>query len=227
MSYFVNIEEVRDSIYKAFDSEIYLRTLDQESEAFERGAEFGMLQAYTAIASQCKRYELKEKNMKVKMDLDNREIEITEEELDKLKLSKRKTGYERAGDGHTYNYVNTWGEVMTIDDEGSDDDLSYKIANYHSDFSIAENNARADKLMRQLRRFAVEHRKKEINFNDNNQRKYYIYCENVVNNLNIAYCYSIRYFGAIYFDSPESAQLAIDTFHDELVWYFTEYKDSI
>ena len=168
MSYFVNIEEVRDSIYKAFDSEIYLRTLDQESEAFERGAEFGMLQAYTAIASQCKRYEL------------------TEEELDKLKLSKRKTG-----------------------------------------FSIAENNARADKLMRQLRRFAVEHRKKEINFNDNNQRKYYIYCENVVNNLNIAYCYSIRYFGAIYFDSPESAQLAIDTFHDELIWYFTEYKDSI
>ena len=65
MSYFVNIEEVRDSIYKAFDSEIYLRTLDQESEAFERGAEFGMLQAYTAIASQCKRYELKEQEYAV------------------------------------------------------------------------------------------------------------------------------------------------------------------
>lgn len=68
MSYFVNIEEVRDSIYKAFDSETYLRTLDQESEAFERGAEFGMLQAYTAIASQCKRYKLKEQEYESEAD---------------------------------------------------------------------------------------------------------------------------------------------------------------
>lgn len=102
--------------------------------------------------------------MKVKLIVDNREIEIeiTEEELDKLKLSKMKTGYERAGDGHTYNYVNTWGEVMTIDDEGSDDDLNYKIANYYSDKTVAVNNIRADKLMRQLRRFAVEHKKKKL-----------------------------------------------------------------
>lgn len=208
MSYFVNIEEVRDSIYKAFDSETYLRTLDQESEAFERGAEFGMLQAYTAIASQCKRYEL------------------TEEELDKLKLSKRKTGYERAGDGHTYNYVNTWGEVMTIDDEDPDDDLNYKIANYYSDFSIAENNARADKLMRQLRRFAVEHRENEIDWNSG-PRKYFIYNAGNTDNLKIDYCYRTRYFGGIFFDTPEAAKLAIETFYDELVWYFTEYKDSL
>lgn len=61
MSYFVNIEEVRDSIYKAFDSEIYLRTLDQESEAFEAALN-------TAIASQCKRYELKEQEYESEAD---------------------------------------------------------------------------------------------------------------------------------------------------------------
>ena len=36
-----------------------------------------------------------------------------------------------------------------------------------------------------------------------------------------------RYYGIIYFDSVQIAQLAINTFHDELVWYFTEYKDSL
>lgn len=36
-----------------------------------------------------------------------------------------------------------------------------------------------------------------------------------------------RYHGIIYFDSGEAAQLAIETFHDELIWYFTEYKDSL
>ena len=33
--------------------------------------------------------------------------------------------------------------------------------------------------------------------------------------------------GTILFDSEETAQAAIDEFHDELIWYFTEYKDSL
>ena len=36
-----------------------------------------------------------------------------------------------------------------------------------------------------------------------------------------------REFGTIFFDSETAAQLAIDTFRDELIWYFTEYKDSL
>lgn len=68
MCYFVKIEEVRDCIYKAFDSENYLRVINEESEDFERGAEFGMIQAYIAIASQCKMYELKEQKYESKAD---------------------------------------------------------------------------------------------------------------------------------------------------------------
>ena len=36
-----------------------------------------------------------------------------------------------------------------------------------------------------------------------------------------------KYFGGIYFDTAEAANLAISTFRDELIWYFTEYKDSL
>ena len=81
--------------------------------------------------------------------------------------------------------------------------------------------------MRQLRRFAVEHREQELNWNDSDQSKYFIYYKFPTSRFDIAYVNSIKRIGEIYFDSPETAQLAIDTFHDELIWYFTEYKDSL
>lgn len=167
--------------------------------------------------------------MIAKLIVEGREfpIEIHDPELQKLLTPQKKTGYERVGDGHTYSFVNSWGEIQTLNDEGSDDDLKYECANYYSDRIIAENNARADKLMRQLRRFAVEHRKSDIDWNDKSQDKYYIYNETNTDNLEIDYCHITRYFGCIYFDTQEAANLAIDTFHDELVWYFTEYKDSL
>ena len=80
--------------------------------------------------------------------------------------------------------------------------------------------------MRQLRRFAVEHREKEIDWCSGSQTKFYIYY-GINNGLSVSGVNSIREFGAIYFDSKETAQLIIDTFKDELLWYFTEYKDSL
>lgn len=102
----------------------------------------------------------------------------------------------------------------------------YEVANYYSSFDVAYNNARADKLMRQLRRFAVEHREEELDWNSM-QNKYYFYFDHDDDIICIESYMSAQDFGAIYFDTDETAQLAIDTFHDELIWYFTEYKDSL
>ena len=41
------------------------------------------------------------------------------------------------------------------------------------------------------------------------------------------YMFYAKHFGAIHFDSEETANAAMDKFHDELIWYFTEYKDSL
>ncbi len=81
--------------------------------------------------------------------------------------------------------------------------------------------------MRQLRRFSVEHGERGVNLNDTNTEKYYIYYDYVSNNFGAAFTFYARVFGVIYFDSEETAQAAIDEFHDELIWYFTEYKDSL
>lgn len=169
--------------------------------------------------------------MKAKLIVEGKEfpIEIQDPELQKLLTSQKKTGYERVSAGQKYWIQNTRGDVCwgteSIFFTGNNE--FYDSANYYSDETIAKNNVRADTLMRQLRRFAVEHRKSEIDWNDESQCKYYIYNETNTTNLDIDYCHITRYFGGIYFDTAEAANLAISTFHDELIWYFTEYKDSL
>lgn len=169
--------------------------------------------------------------MKAKLIIENKEIEIEipEEEYKKLQPSEeKKTGYERVPESDIYFYANSGGYVETACEDYYDvDDEYYESANYYSDKTVTENNARADKLMRQLRRFSVEHRENGVNLNDINTEKNYICYDYEDNELRISLMFSSRVFGAIYFDSEETAQAAIDEFRDELIWYFTEYKDSL
>lgn len=169
--------------------------------------------------------------MKAKLIIEGKEIEIeiSKEEYKKLQPSEEKeTGYERVSESDIYFYANSIGYVETTCEDYCDvDNNYYESANYYSDKTVAENNARADRLIRQLRRFAVEHREYEVDFNNTNTKKYYIYydCDN--DKLGVSWVFCSKSFGAIYFDSEETSQAAIDEFHDEFIWYFTEYKDSL
>ena len=169
--------------------------------------------------------------MKAKLIIEDKEIEIeiSEEEQKKLQPSEeKKTGYERVAEDSEFYYESSKATVEAgFDNYDAIDDDYYDVANYYSSDVVAENNARADKLMRQLRRFSVEHRERGVNPNDVNAKKYYIYSDYGNNTLGAAFALYAKTFGAIYFDSEETAQAAIDEFHDELIWYFTEYKDSL
>ena len=169
--------------------------------------------------------------MKAKLIIKDKEIEIeiSEEEYKKLQLSKeKKTGYERVSESDIYFYAHSGGYVGTASEDYCNiDNEYYELANYYSSETVAENNARADKLMRQLRRFSVEHRGRGVDFNNTNTKQYYFYYNYDDNELRVSLMFSAKFFGAIYFDSEETAQAAINEFHDELIWYFTEYKDSL
>lgn len=169
--------------------------------------------------------------MKAKLIIEGKEIEveISAEEYKKLQPSKeKKTGYERVEVGEEFYYVAASNKVEFGDDDYVPiDDKYYDISNYYSSKEVAENNARADKLMRQLRRFSVEHRESEIDWYDINSPKYYICYNYYENNFVVDYTYQNRLSGSIYFDSSELARAAIEEFHDELIWYFTEYQDSL
>lgn len=168
--------------------------------------------------------------MKAKLLIDGKEIEveISEEEYKKLQSPKeKKTGYERVSKDNEFYYVAAVGVPESgLDSYDGIDDEYYESANYYSSEIVAENNARADKLMRQLRRFAVEHRENEIDWNDIETTKFCISYEPVTSMLRIGKSSILQSF-TIYFDLEETARAAIDEFHDELIWYFTEYKDTL
>ena len=169
--------------------------------------------------------------MKAKLIIEGKEIEIeiSEEEYKKLQSpEEKKTGYERVPEDNVFYSVSDRGDIEIGDDSfGFIAEDYYDVANYYSSETVAENNARADRLMRQLRRFSVEHRERGVSFDDINIEKYYICYDYASDELEVSSVVFSKNFGAIYFDSIKVASAAIDEFHDELVWYFTEYEDSL
>ena len=93
-----------------------------------------------------------------------------------------------------------------------------------SDNTDSKDDIRANNLIRQLKSFAAEHQKEEIDYIDGAFEISYDVDGNMfkVELVNIQ-----RYFGSIPFDTEETAELAIKEFYDELIWYFTEYDDGI
>lgn len=168
--------------------------------------------------------------MRAKLIIEGREfpVDINDPELQKILAPKPKhTGYERVDTDEYYYVVSTTALTAVQECHIKVDDELYEYANYYSDKTVAENNARADKLMRQLRRFAVEHREIALDWDRPDICKYYIDYSHGMSIFNIFSNESYQTFGTVYFDSKETAQLALDTFRDEPIWYFTEYKDSL
>ena len=168
-------------------------------------------------------------NKKIKVIIDDVELEVcvSEEELAKLtKKEQKKTGYERAENNQLYYSIDAQNEIFA-DREANDsfDSIRYKNVNYYTEKTLAENNARADKLMRQLRRFAAENCA-EVKW-DNSDDKYYLMYDYLYKEICIDAWKYTKEFGQIYFDTEENAQKAIDAFKDELIWYFTEYRDRV
>ena len=141
------------------------------------------------------------------------------------------TGYERLPKGKDYyidDVADSDGSVVLLE-EGKDavDEHNYETANYYSSKEVAENNSRADKLMRQIRRYAVEHNEREIDWNNLEQEKYSIIYTIGSEQIRAYSSKLFREFGQIYFTSREIAEQAMEEFKDELLWYFTEYQDHI
>lgn len=161
----------------------------------------------------------------IKIIVDGKEIQaqVSEEQLKQL-CEKKRTGYERVEIysqyfSSRYSYITDTRTVI--------DNILFEMADYYSDNTVYENNYRADTLMRQLRRFAVENRKRNIDWNSISNKKWYIYYSYGENKICADFMGHRRDFGNIYFDSQETVQKAIDQFKVELLWYFTEYKDSL
>lgn len=152
-------------------------------------------------------------------------IEIQDPALINI-LNGKKTGYDRVSKLRGYYSVNDE-NIVVCHSEQNDyrDKQRFEAANYYSDKRVAEDNARADRLMRELRRYAVEHRTSEVNWDNSDQKKYCIYYNH--HSLSINDVTIMCMCGTVYFDTRSVAEQAIELFKNELVWYIEKYKDTL
>lgn len=145
------------------------------------------------------------------------------------------TGYEKV-DREDYYYVDQDNDVSDNPTDCYVADIHHNNTNYYSDRVVAENNARADTLMRKIRRYAAmnggivapwqvmlppeEHKQ---------QHYYFISCMRGDNK--VICCelnnYNSPCFGLILFHTEVACNKCIKTFYDELLWYFTEYEPQL
>ena len=155
------------------------------------------------------------------------------EQLKKLGLieDKPKTGYERREECNNkkYYFVNTIDLVIENENTVLFDQNRYDVGNYYSDKTIAENNARADRLLRCLRQWQAQN-DKVISVSDWKNEgiiKYFIAYNYRSSLFEIGRCSRRREPNIIYFTTKDKVSKAVKNFRDELEWYFTEYQQRL
>ena len=161
------------------------------------------------------------------------EAEISEQDLKKLfpdTAPKKKTGWEKVEVDEDHYYIDEYGEVC-VDYQSSPGAPGYnvdcardKVANNFNNEELAKNIARAEALHRNMLRRSIELCNK-INWNNPDRQKYCIEFDYDLNSISFSTAFVIRDFGQIYFDTREHAEQVSEEFEDELLWYFTEFKE--
>lgn len=171
--------------------------------------------------------------MKVELKVNGKtvQVEMAEEQLKELGVIKERsrTGYERVDEDESYFVDDTINDGHEVLGGGAlVNNLYYINGNYYNDKSIVENNARADRLLRQLRQWQASH-DKAITLTDwkTNTNKYKIKYNYVDNCPFVCIERNLRDPNIVYFSSNKKAEDAIEQFADELIWYFVEYQQRL
>ena len=167
--------------------------------------------------------------MKVELKANGKtvQVEMTEEQAKILGLveERSRTGYERVEVEETYYLVEVDDEITNMKHNGQLDRDCYDVGNYYSNKTIAENNARADRLLRHLRQWQAQNDEpiSVEDWNNESKKKWFIIYSYSSEEMYAEYYYIMRLPNTIYFATKEKAEEAIEVFRDELLWYFTEY----
>ena len=168
-----------------------------------------------------------------KLVIDGKEYTVQMKDKDIKAVTRPKTGYTFVDEGDYYYSVNVYDKVrrsMSSSNETESDmdepDL-YNIGNYYSDYQLALDIARADKLYRRLRQWQALNDKPVDYWNDSGLPKYSIFYSHRNKSIVIEPNYNCETFGTIHFSSSDVAEVAIEEFKDELIWYFTKFKQRL
>ena len=154
--------------------------------------------------------------MKVELKANGKSVqaEISEEQLKELGLfeqlkklgliENQPTGYERVKKDSIYFFKNSVGDIQGVtDDKCVLDQEYYDSGNYYSSKMIARNNARADRLLRQLRQWqALNDKSISVeDWNNESKKKWFIIYSS--EEMYAEYYYIMRLPNTIYFTTKE------------------------
>lgn len=161
----------------------------------------------------------------IKLTIDGKEVQLTEEQLKALGTKARKNPFERAKYHDLYYYVYEDNDVWSDTDLCADaDNRRYDAANYFNDRQFAEQVALHHLLYHRLLKFAYDNECEDTAEWDGSN-KHWAVRYNYAGGARAAYYQSSRGAQEVYFSSEEGAKRAIEEVvapfmkeHPEFVW---------
>lgn len=157
--------------------------------------------------------------------INGQKAELTEEQLKALGIELPKVNpFERVknyDDERTVYFINSMGNVQS---GWCDNNSHYNVGNYCTDKSLMKQRALHETLNRLLWRYSMEHDGDKIDWNNDNQPKYYIYCDHCIKKYSVDFCRQNNRFGCVHFTSHETANNAIKEIIDPFMKAHPEFK---
>lgn len=165
----------------------------------------------------------KMKNQNITVNMENLSPEERSTLLSLIeKANKLKNKVWKPEKDETYYYLYSYGKIEEDTwDNANEDRIRYAIGNCFKTKEEAEFALERQKVIMELKRFALEHNEGEIDWNDSNQIKYFLSYQHDKNIIFIDSYYFIQICD-IYFTSEEIAKAAIKEIGEERIkkYYF-------
>lgn len=156
----------------------------------------------------------------IKLTIDGKEVQLTDEQLKMLGIETRKNPFERVDDGGPYYFINCYDDIEAASCE---DDALFDNVNYFNDMYFAHQVALHQLLYRKLLKFAYENGYEDVEW-DNKNTHWSIYYNYVQLKYEVV-GFNFRKVTQVWFSSEEGAKRAIKEVvepfmkeHPEFVW---------
>ena len=164
--------------------------------------------------------------MKITVEYKGEQVtfDVPDEKLDELVKEQKQTGWEKPTIREAYWYIDEGGAVFhdtwwnCVADANKD-----RCGNCFTSKHLAENMDRYQSLDRRIRRRIAEICE-PIKWRSGN-RKWHIVWSHNTNTMVLDWDESGIEYAKWYFDTREHAEQIVKEFEDDLIWYFTEFKD--
>lgn len=170
--------------------------------------------------------ENKMDNNNITVNMENLSQEERSTLLSLIEKAKQKNKVWKPEENETYYYSYSYGNIDEDTWDSSNEDRNrYALGNCFKTKEEAEFALERQKVIMELKRFALEHNEKEIDWSNIEQRKCFLSYQHDKNIIFIDFYYSVQIYN-IYFTSEEIAQAAIKEIGEErLKKYYFEVKE--